>query len=113
MNFLALTPLQALLLGTVTAAAVISMYFLKLRHRRVFISSSILWRRVLDERQAYSLWEKLRKILSIAVALTIGLLMAFALARPEIESLTGRNERIVIILDTSPTMNTETGDGKT
>jgi len=68
MNFLALTPLQALLLGTITAAAVISMYFLKLRHRRVFISSSILWHRVLDERQSHSLWEKLRKIISAAIA---------------------------------------------
>ena len=66
MNFLALTPLQALLLGIVTAVSVISMYFLKLRHRRVLISSSILWRRVLDERQSHSLWEKLRKIISAA-----------------------------------------------
>src|SRR5262249_31922696 len=113
MNFLALTPLQALLLGTVTAAAVISMYFLKLRHRRVFISSSILWRRVLDERQSHSLWEKLRKIISAAIAVTIALLIAFSLARPEIESLTGKNERIVIVMDTSPTMNTQTPDGRT
>jgi hypothetical protein len=113
MNFLALSPLQTALLAAVTAGAIISLYFLKLRHRRVLVSSSILWRRVLDERQAYSLWEKLRKIISIAVAITIGLLMAFALARPEIESLTGRSERIVIVLDTSPTMNTRTGDGKT
>jgi hypothetical protein len=111
MNFLALTPLQALLLGTVTAASIISMYFLKLRHRRVFISSSILWRRVLDERQSHSLWEKLRKILSAAIAVTIALLIAFSLARPEIESLTGKNERIVIVMDTSPTMNTQTSGG--
>ncbi len=36
-----------------------------------------------------------------------------SLARPEIASLTGKNERIVIVLDTSPTMNTQTGAGKT
>jgi len=36
-----------------------------------------------------------------------------SLARPEIESLTGKNERIVIVLDTSPTMNTLTQDGRT
>jgi hypothetical protein len=111
MSFLALTPLQALLLGTVTAAAVIAMYFLKLRHRRVFISSSILWRRVLDERQSHSLWEKLRKIISAAIAVTIALLIALSLARPEIESLTGKNERIAIVIDTSPTMNTQTSAG--
>ncbi len=66
MTFLALTPLQTLLLATITAASIIAMYFLKLRHRRVVISSSILWRRVLDERQSHSLWEKLRQIISIS-----------------------------------------------
>jgi len=113
MSFLALTPLQTALLAAMTAGTVIALYFLKLRHRRVFISSSILWRRVLDERQSHSLWEKLRRIVSIAVAVTIALLIAMSIARPEIESLTGKNERIVIVIDTSPTMNTQTGDGKT
>lgn len=113
MTFLALTPLQAALLAVVTAGSIIALYFLKLRHRRVFVSSSILWRKVLDERQSHSLWEKLRKIISIIVAVTIALLLAMSLARPEIESLTGKNERIVIVLDTSPTMNTHTSDGKT
>lgn len=113
MTFLALTPLQTALLALFTAGTVIALYFLKLRHRRVFVSSSILWKRVLDERQSHSLWEKLRKIVSIIVAVTIGLLIAMSLARPEIESLTGKNERIVIVLDTSPTMSAHTGDGKT
>src|SRR5260370_19743193 len=113
MTFLALTPVQAALLAIATTAIIIAFYLLKLRHRRVFISSSILWRRVLDEQQSHSLWEKLRRILSIVVATTIALLIAMSLARPEIESLTGRNERIVIVLDTSPTMNTQTSDGET
>jgi hypothetical protein len=113
MSFLALTPLQTSLLAAMTAGTVIALYFLKLRHRRVFISSSILWRRVLDERESHSLWEKLRRIVSIAVAVTIALLIAMSIARPEIESLTGKNERVVIVIDTSPTMNTQTSDGKT
>ena len=113
MTFLAMTALQTVLLAALTSAAIIALYFLKLRHRRVVISSSILWRRVLDERQSHSLWEKLRRIISIAVAVTIALLIALSLARPEIASLTGKNERVVIVLDTSPTMNTQTSDGKT
>ena len=113
MTFLALTPIQAALLALTTTAIIIAFYFLKLRHRRVFISSSILWRRVLDERQSHSLWEKLRRIISIVVTTAIALLIAMSLARPEIESLTGKNERVVIVLDTSPTMNTQTSDGET
>jgi len=108
-----LTRIQAALLALTTTAIIVAFYFLKLRHRRVFISSSILWRRVLDERQSHSLWEKLRRIVSIVVATTIALLIAMSLARPEIESLTGKNERIIIVLDTSPTMNTHTSDGQT
>ena len=113
MTFLAMTPLQAALLALLTTGIIVALYFLKLRHRRVVISSSILWRRVLDERQSHSLWEKLRRIISIVVAVTIALLIALSLARPEVESLTGKNERIVIVLDTSPTMNTQTADGRT
>src|SRR5256884_3067528 len=113
MTFLALTAAQAGLLAAITVALIIGLYLLKLRHRRVLISSSILWRRVLDEREWHSLWEKLRRIVSIVIAATIALLIAMSLARPEVESLTGKNERIVIVLDTSPTMNTNTSDGKT
>src|SRR5262245_31922389 len=113
MTFLALSPLEAALLALLTSGAIVALYFLKLRHRRVVISSSILWKRVLDERQSHSLWEKLRTIISVVIAVTIALLIGLSLARPEIESLTGKNERIVIVLDTSPTMNTHTQDGKT
>src|SRR5438046_10152138 len=106
MTFLALTAAQAGLLAATTVAIIIGLYLLKLRHRRVLISSSILWRRVLDERQAHSLWEKLRRVISMAIAATIALLIAMSLARPQIEWLTGNDERIVIVLATSPTLNT-------
>jgi len=113
MRFLALTPFQAFLLAAITAGTVIALYFLKLRHRRVFISSSMLWQRVLDERVKHSLRERLRRILSIALAVTIALLIALALGRPQIEWLTGRTQRIAIVLDTSPSMNAKTADGST
>ena len=71
MTFLALSPLQTALLALITTSIIVGLYLLKLRHRRVLISSSILWRRVLDERQMHSLWEKLRRIISIIVAATI------------------------------------------
>ena len=113
MKFLALSTPAAMMVALLTAGAIIALYFLKLRHRRVLVASSLVWQRVLDEEQAHSLWEKLRKILSIALAVFIGLLMAFAWARPEIERLTGKTGRIVIVLDTSPTMLARTSDGRT
>lgn len=113
MRFLSLTALQAGILALVTTGVVVALYFLKLRHRRVFVSSSLLWHRVLEDKKSHSLMEKLRRIMSIIVAVTIALLIALSLARPEIEALTGKNERIVIVLDTSPTMATVSTDGRT
>jgi len=113
MRFLALSGLQAAILAVVTAGVIVALYFLKLRHRRMVVASSLLWGRVLDERQAQSLWEKLRRVISIALAVLIGLLIAMALGRPEIHRLTGGGERTLLVLDASPTMLARTSDGKT
>ena len=92
MSFLAVSGFQAALLALVTAGAIVALYFLRLRHRRVFVASSLLWGRVLDEQLAHSLWEKLRRIISILLAVVIGLLIAMAVARPEMHWLTDRAE---------------------
>src|SRR5436309_14146484 len=113
MTFLALSPLQTALLAIATSTTIVLLYLLKLRHRKVFISSSILWRRVLDERQSHSLWEKVRKVISILVVITIARQIALSLARPEIESLTGKKERGVIVLVTFATISNHTADGPT
>ena len=113
MTFLALTGFQAALLALVTAGAIVALYFLKLRHRRVVVASSLLWSRVLDERQAHSLWEKLRRLISIILAVLSDLLIALAVARPEIHWLTGGGERTLVVLDTSPSMLARTSDGQT
>jgi hypothetical protein len=113
MKFLALSPLAAILLAGLTTLALIAMYFLKLRHRRMMIASSMLWSRVLARHEERSFWEKLRRILSILFVVTIGLLMVFAVARPEIAGLTGSTGRTLIVLDSSPSMAARMGDGKT
>jgi hypothetical protein len=84
MTLLALTPLQAAILSVLTAGAIVALYCLKSGRRRVVVSSSLLWRRVLDEHVSYSLHERLRTIVSIVIAVTIALLIALSLARPQI-----------------------------
>jgi hypothetical protein len=113
MRFLALTGLQGALLAAVTAAAIIALYFLKHRRRQVIISSTQLWKRVLEHQIENSLFEKLRRYLSILLAVATGLLVAMSIARPEMEWLTGKSKKTVIVLDTSPTMQARMNDGKT
>jgi hypothetical protein len=113
MRFLQFTGLQAALIAVATAGAIITLYFLKHRRRRFVVSSTQLWKRVLDAHMENSLFERLRRYLSILLAVVTGLLVALAIARPEVEFLTGRSQRTVIVLDTSPTMQARMGDGKT
>ena len=113
MRFLALTAFQGILLAAITTAAIVALYFLKHRRRQIVISSTQLWKRVLDNRIENSLFEKLRRYLSILLAVTTGLLVAMSIARPEMEWLTGKSRRTVIVLDTSPTMQARMNDGRT
>jgi Ca-activated chloride channel family protein len=108
-----MTPMQAAAFAFVTAAAVLALYFLKVRRRSVLVSSAILWKRVLADQSARSVWQRLRLMFSILVALTISLLIALSIARPRVDWLTGKPQRIVIVMDTSPSMNTRTSDGRT
>jgi Ca-activated chloride channel family protein len=114
MSFVALSMTQALLLAALTAGAVLVLFFLKLRHRRVVVGSSLLWQRILDHRDSVSLWEKLRRWISFAVALTIALLIALALGRPYfIGTFEGPIGPVIVVLDTSPSMETRTASGQT
>ena len=98
-----LTPL-ALLLGLL-AAPIILMYMLRLRRREVTVSSSMLWQKLLRDREANAPWQKLRRNLLLLLQLLILALLVFALARPffPIPSLVTSN--VVVLLDGSASMN--------
>ena len=113
MTFLALSPFGAILLTLIVASAVIALHFLKIRPHRVFVSSAVLWQRVLGDNSSRSLWERLQRIVSILLAVTIALLIALSIGRPQTGAVNGKMRRIVIVLDTSPTMNARTSDGST
>src|SRR6185503_14577416 len=112
MSFLAFTFGQVALITAVTMGAIIALYVLKLRRRRVVVSSSIVWQRVLDQQRSYTRLERLRTVISIAMAVLTALLIALSLGRPQLESVTGNVQRVVIVLDSSPSMNTRTRDGR-
>src|SRR5438046_7168535 len=113
MSVLALTSFQAALLALAVAGAVIALHFLKLYPHRVLVSSVVLWQRVLAEKFSRSLWERLQRIISNLIAVTIALLIALSVGRPQIGAVNGKMRRVAIVLDTSPTMNARTAGGNT
>lgn len=111
MSFFGLAgPTMALLLAA-TAGVILFLYWLRPPPQRVVVPSTIIWTLVLKERKRRSdFW---RWLVSLLVALAVGLALAAALGRPEIEALSGKARRIAVVVDDSPTMGARTASGET
>ena len=94
----------ALLWGLLLVPIVI-FYILKIRLKRVPVSTVLFWRQIFDEKKPRSLWQKLRHLVSLLCQLAFLFLLVAALARPFFswEALNAR--RIVLVVDNSASMN--------
>ncbi|MDQ3168837.1 MAG: VWA domain-containing protein [Acidobacteriota bacterium] len=95
------------------AAVVSYIFFMKVKHPRVLVPSLLLWRRVLDEDRDVSFWEKVRKAVSLAIAILVPLLIVFALGRPERASAGATAGPLTIVIDSSLSMLAERPGGRT
>src|SRR3954451_19689868 len=93
----------AALLWALLAVPIVVFYILKLRLRRVPVSTVIFWRQIFDEKKPRSLWERLRHLLSLACQLLLLALFIGALVEPFLSSHQ-QAQRIVLIVDNSASM---------
>jgi hypothetical protein len=111
MTFLAMAQWQAWVLLTATAIAIVVIFFLRIQHRRVLISSSFLWERVLERRKRRSWMELLRRLISLLIALLIGLSLVMVFSEAELGDA-GRTPRdIRLVVDIRPHMAAQMSDG--
>src|SRR5438105_7176651 len=97
-----LAPLS--LIGALLALPVLAMYFLRLRRRQQRVSSTLLWRRALEEVQARSPWRRLRLHALLLLQLLVLALLVLALARPFLERTGETTGDLVVLVDTSASM---------
>jgi hypothetical protein len=90
--------------GFGAAAATVLLYILKLRRRPVAVAFTPLWHRVLGDRDASRLFAKLRRWLSLALQLLLIALLALALGDPRPNSALGSGRNLVLLIDTSASM---------
>ncbi len=83
---------------------IILLYMLKLRRRDVLVSSTLLWQRLLRDREANAPWQRLRRSLLLLLQLLILALLTLALARPFVLTPTVISGSVVILLDASASM---------
>ncbi len=87
------------------AAPIVILYMLKLRRRETEVSSTMLWRMVLRDREANAPWQRLRRNLLLLLQLLLLALLVVALARPFIPVAVVASGQITILLDASASMN--------
>jgi hypothetical protein len=88
----------------VLALPIIIFYMLKLRRQPAPISSLMLWQQVLQDRQANTPWQRLRRNLLLLLQLLILALLVMALARPYLNVEARVQGNVVILLDASASM---------
>lgn len=103
-----LTPIF-LLLGLL-ALPIIVMYMLRLRRREVVVSSTLLWQKLLRDREANAPWQKLRRNLLLLLQLLILAALVLALARPFFPIPSIISGSTVVLLDGSASMQATDGD---
>lgn len=92
------------LFGLLLAVPIILMYMLRLRRREVVVSSTFLWSQLLQDKEANTPWQKLRRNLLLILQLIILALLAFALARPFLTVPAISAGRVALLLDASASM---------
>jgi len=98
----------------VLAIPIVIFYILKIRMRRVPVSTTLFWRQIFEEKQPRSIWQKLRHLLSLLIQLAFLALIVVALAEPIFKWEIREARRIVLVLDNSSSMNAaETPGGPT
>ncbi|HSO40848.1 MAG TPA: VWA domain-containing protein [Labilithrix sp.] len=105
MNFAFLSVAQVA--GIFAAAAVFAtaLYILKLRRRTVAVPFSKLWEKILRDKEATSLFSRLKRLLSLLVQLALLALLAIALGDPRAEALvTKGGKNLVVLVDASASM---------
>lgn len=87
------------------AIPVVIFYILKVRLRRVPVSTILFWEQIFEEKRPRSLWQRLRHLISLLIQLAFLLLLIFALTEPFFSWEAQQARRVVLVVDNSASMN--------
>jgi len=98
-----LTPLGFAL--SALAIPILLLYMLKLRRTQTRVSSTLLWEKLLRDKQANAPWQKIKRNLLLFLQLLILAALVIALARPALQTKVLATGSVIVMLDASASMN--------
>jgi len=98
-----------LIAAAVAVPLLVLMYFLKLRRTEMPVSSTLLWKRAVQDLQVNAPFQRLRRNLLLLLQLLILAAALLALARPVLSLRPGQARRYVLLIDRSASMNAREG----
>ncbi|MHA7811867.1 MAG: vWA domain-containing protein [Phycisphaerales bacterium] len=103
-------PLLAGIVAAIAIPALIILYFLKLRRIPREVSSTLLWKKTIQDLQANAPFQRLRKNLLLFLQLIILGLILLALAQPRSATTSEQGRKYLIMIDRSASMAAVDGD---
>src|SRR5436190_13103571 len=108
-----LTPLLAGIIAAIAIPSLVILYFLKLRRRDLEISTTLLWKKAIQDLQANAPFQKLRRNLLLFLQLLVLAGIIAALGQPQIKGQNIVGSKHVILIDRSASMaGLDEDDGK-
>ncbi|HEV8608191.1 MAG TPA: VWA domain-containing protein [Tepidisphaeraceae bacterium] len=107
-----LNTLPAAIAAGVVVPSLLLLYFLKLRRKEMLISSTLLWKKAIQDLQVNAPFQRLRKNLLLFLQMLLLLLLALAFARPVMNYSPGAGKLAVIAIDRSASMAAGDVDGR-
>jgi hypothetical protein len=91
------------------ALPILILYILKVRLRKIPVSTNLFWKQIYEEKPPRSIWQNLRHWLSLLMQWLLLALLVFAIADPFLPWQLKKARRVVLIMDNSASMQAADG----
>ena len=88
---------------------IVLLYFLKLKRAPLVVPSTYLWSRAIEDMHVNTIWQKLRRNILLWLQLLFVALLILAVLRPGNQAMQATQERLVLLIDQSASMNASVG----